>query len=159
MTQCTNDLGQPVGGPVTGWRPRSQPPRTPMRGRLCRVEPLDAQRHAESLHRAHTLDLEGRYVDEELTVGGPDGDTIIDPYGLGLNSDLFAGGTCTAWPPLDFPGSLSCIAPRPTGQNVGTQDDDFFVPKATLKWSPADNQMYYASWAMAAKPASNSVPI
>ena len=100
-----------------------------------------------------TLDLEGRYVDEEVTVGGPDGDTIIDPYGLGLNSDLFAGGTCTAWPPLDFPGSLSCIAPRPTGQNVGTQDDDFFVPKVTLKWSPTDNQMYYASWAMAAKPA------
>jgi iron complex outermembrane receptor protein len=100
-----------------------------------------------------TIDLEGRYVDEEVTVGGPDGDTIIDPYGLGLNSDLFAGGTCTPWPPLAFPGSLSCIAPRPTGQNIGTQDDDFFVPKATVKWAPVDNQMYYLSVAMAAKPA------
>jgi outer membrane receptor protein involved in Fe transport len=111
------------------------------------------------------LDLEGRYVDEEVVVQGPDGDTIIDPYGLFYNQDLFGAvpdpdtgllNDCIPWAPVAFPGSFSCINPRPVGLTAaedGTQDDDFFVPKATLKWIPAENQMYYLSWALAAKPA------
>jgi RimJ/RimL family protein N-acetyltransferase len=55
-----NPLGQPIGPPLPGFTPRPRPPRTPMQGRLCRVEPLDLDRHAEALHRAYAADPEGR---------------------------------------------------------------------------------------------------
>ena len=31
-----------------------------MKGRLCRLEPLQASRHADALYEAHALDAEGR---------------------------------------------------------------------------------------------------
>ncbi len=49
----TNALGQPVGPPVEGWTERARPPRTPMTGRYCTLEPLDAERHAAALFDAH----------------------------------------------------------------------------------------------------------
>jgi RimJ/RimL family protein N-acetyltransferase len=52
----TNELGQPVGFPVPGWKAPPPPPRTAMAGRYCRVEPIDPARHAEELHRANLLD-------------------------------------------------------------------------------------------------------
>jgi len=52
----TNDLGQPVGSPVPGWKEPPRPPRTAMAGRYCRAEPIDPSRHAEDLHRANMLD-------------------------------------------------------------------------------------------------------
>jgi RimJ/RimL family protein N-acetyltransferase len=55
-----NHLGQPVGFPVPGWTPRPAPPRTPMVGRFCTVEPLDAGRHAADLFAANAEDREGR---------------------------------------------------------------------------------------------------
>jgi RimJ/RimL family protein N-acetyltransferase len=55
-----NELGQPIGPPVPGWKPVERPPRTPMAGRYCRVEPLDPDRHAEDLFRANALDHAGR---------------------------------------------------------------------------------------------------
>jgi RimJ/RimL family protein N-acetyltransferase len=55
-----NELGQPVGRPVPGWSPRSAPPRTPMAGRFCTVEPLDPERHAAQLFAAYAEDREGR---------------------------------------------------------------------------------------------------
>jgi RimJ/RimL family protein N-acetyltransferase len=45
-----NSLGQPIGHPVFGWSARPQPPRAPIEGRLCRLEPLDPARHAAELH-------------------------------------------------------------------------------------------------------------
>jgi RimJ/RimL family protein N-acetyltransferase len=60
MTEHTNPLGQPIGFPVEGWRPRARPPLTPMAGRYCRVEPLDPERHARDLHAANSEDREGR---------------------------------------------------------------------------------------------------
>ncbi len=51
---------QPVGTPVPGWVARLRPPRTPMEGRLCRLEPLEASRHAKALHEEHTADREGQ---------------------------------------------------------------------------------------------------
>jgi RimJ/RimL family protein N-acetyltransferase len=45
-----NAMGQPIGYPVPGWRARSRPPRKPLEGRLCRLEPLDPDRHAADLH-------------------------------------------------------------------------------------------------------------
>lgn len=48
-----NEFGQPIGAPVPGWSPRQKPPRTPMAGRYCRVEPLDVGRHGAQLHAAN----------------------------------------------------------------------------------------------------------
>ena len=60
MKTHTNALGQPVGFPIPGWTPRKLPPRTPMVGRFCTVEPLDAERHAAQLFAAYAEDVEGR---------------------------------------------------------------------------------------------------
>ncbi len=43
---------QPVGFPVPGWTARTKPPRTAMEGEYCRVEPLEAERHAAELFHA-----------------------------------------------------------------------------------------------------------
>jgi outer membrane receptor protein involved in Fe transport len=104
------------------------------------------------------LDLEGRYVDEEEEVGGPDSDTVIDPIGLGFNADLFGPGAipgCVAWdgaPGFPF-NPFSCVNPRPgVGIVSAESDDSYFIPKATLKYTPGDNRMYYFSIGQAAKP-------
>src|SRR5579859_395473 len=61
MEPHRNHLGQPIGVPLPGWTPRSPPPpRTPMIGRFCRVEPLDAERHAAQLFAADSEDADGR---------------------------------------------------------------------------------------------------
>lgn len=55
-----NHLGQPVGFPVPGWSPPPAPSREPIEGRLCRLEPLDPDRHADALYAADALDEDGR---------------------------------------------------------------------------------------------------
>jgi RimJ/RimL family protein N-acetyltransferase len=60
MTDEVNQLGQPVGAKLPGWSPRKLPPRTPMAGRFCAVEPLDPERHAAQLFAAYAEDVEGR---------------------------------------------------------------------------------------------------
>lgn len=55
----TNDLGQPIGFSLPNWKPPDLPPRVPMEGRFCRVEPLHPRLHAASLHAANALDVEG----------------------------------------------------------------------------------------------------
>jgi RimJ/RimL family protein N-acetyltransferase len=55
-----NALGQPVGRPLPDWTSRPRPPRTPMLGRWCRLEPLDAKTHAAALHAAYAADADGR---------------------------------------------------------------------------------------------------
>jgi RimJ/RimL family protein N-acetyltransferase len=50
----TNDTGQPIGAPLPGWTARPRPPRTPLSGRFCRVEPVDVDRHAADLFAANT---------------------------------------------------------------------------------------------------------
>ena len=54
-----NALGQPVGAPVANWTPRPRPPRTPMAGRYCRLEPLDVARHAAQLYARNSEDAAG----------------------------------------------------------------------------------------------------
>jgi len=56
----TNDLGQPIGPPVADWKPLPRPSHEAMHGRYCRLEPLDAARHAADLHDAYSLDRDGR---------------------------------------------------------------------------------------------------
>jgi len=45
---------------MTEWSGAKEPSRESMIGRLCRLEALDADRHAEALHRAYEADPEGR---------------------------------------------------------------------------------------------------
>jgi RimJ/RimL family protein N-acetyltransferase len=49
----TNEFDQPVGPEVADWSARQRPPRTPIAGRFCRVEPLDSRRHADDLYDAY----------------------------------------------------------------------------------------------------------
>jgi RimJ/RimL family protein N-acetyltransferase len=60
MAVEVNALGQQVGFKVDGWTPPPRPPNENLEGRTCRLEPLDAARHAESLHRANLLDRDRR---------------------------------------------------------------------------------------------------
>ena len=60
MQHDLNGLGQPVGFALDGWGPPRRPPRDPMAGRYCRVEPLHPDRHAADLYDANALDAEGR---------------------------------------------------------------------------------------------------
>jgi RimJ/RimL family protein N-acetyltransferase len=50
----------PVGPSLSNWTPRPVPPRTPMQGRFCIAEPLDAAKHARELFEANSLDRENR---------------------------------------------------------------------------------------------------
>jgi hypothetical protein len=60
MAVRVNELGLPIGPEVQGWTTRPRPPRAALEGRHCRVEPLDAARHAAQLFEANSLDREGR---------------------------------------------------------------------------------------------------
>jgi RimJ/RimL family protein N-acetyltransferase len=60
MEPTRNDLGQPIGFPLPGWSRPPVPSREPMRGRYCRLEPLDPDRHAKALFEADAADADGR---------------------------------------------------------------------------------------------------
>lgn len=47
-----NAYQQPIGTPMPDWTARPLPPHTPLPGRYCRLEPLDAVRHADALFEA-----------------------------------------------------------------------------------------------------------
>jgi RimJ/RimL family protein N-acetyltransferase len=51
---------RPIGFPVPNWTTRPRPPRTPMTGCFCRVEPVDVAAHAQDLYDAHAGDRDGR---------------------------------------------------------------------------------------------------
>jgi RimJ/RimL family protein N-acetyltransferase len=59
MTPDLNELGQPVGFPVSNWKPPPPPSHEAMSGRYCRLEPLDAARHGEALFAAVAEDRAG----------------------------------------------------------------------------------------------------
>ncbi len=48
-----NEYGQPIGPQVGGWTERARPARTPMEGRYCRLEAVDAEKHAADLFSAY----------------------------------------------------------------------------------------------------------
>ncbi len=60
MTALQNPFGQPIGSAVPGWTARPVPQRKVLEGRTCRLEPLDAQKHAADLHRAYSMAPDGR---------------------------------------------------------------------------------------------------
>ena len=59
MSLKKNELGQPIGDEVEGWNTVERPPRTPMQGRLCRLEPLDILTHVDDLFEALIADKTG----------------------------------------------------------------------------------------------------
>jgi RimJ/RimL family protein N-acetyltransferase len=100
-----NHLGQPVGAPLPDWSPRQLPPRTPMAGRFCAVEPLDPERHAAQLFAAYAEDVEGRMW------------TYL-PRGPYASLDEYRGwaeGACRADDPL-----IHAIVDKASGEAVGT---------------------------------------
>jgi RimJ/RimL family protein N-acetyltransferase len=54
-----NPHGQPVGHPVPDWKAASLPPRTPIEGRYCKIEPIDPEAHGEALFTAISADTDG----------------------------------------------------------------------------------------------------
>jgi RimJ/RimL family protein N-acetyltransferase len=60
MSAYKNQLGQAIGFPLPDWTARPRPPRTPIAGRFCRVEPFDLARHAAELFAAYSADKEGQ---------------------------------------------------------------------------------------------------
>jgi RimJ/RimL family protein N-acetyltransferase len=59
MAHDVNALGQPIGAALPGWKRPLRPPRAPMLGRFCRVEPLEPARHLDDLFAANALDTDG----------------------------------------------------------------------------------------------------
>ena len=59
MQNRINDLGQPIGFAVENWQACLWPPRSEMQGRLCRIEPYDANRHNADLFEAFSRDSDG----------------------------------------------------------------------------------------------------
>jgi RimJ/RimL family protein N-acetyltransferase len=60
MEPTRTNLGQWIGFPLPDWTPPPAPPREPMQGRFCRLEPLDPDRHAAALFEADAADADGR---------------------------------------------------------------------------------------------------
>lgn len=48
-----NEFEQPIGPALPDWRGRSRPTRVTLTGRFCRLEPLNAARHADALFAAY----------------------------------------------------------------------------------------------------------
>jgi RimJ/RimL family protein N-acetyltransferase len=59
MTGSVNAFGQPVGPALPDWQGAAHPSRAPTEGRLCRVEPLDPDAHADDLFDACSDDGDG----------------------------------------------------------------------------------------------------
>jgi outer membrane receptor protein involved in Fe transport len=76
--------------------------------------------------------VEGRYVDEDLVVGGPDLDNSIVS-------------------PLPFLGGASF--PAPAGLVTATESDSYFTPKASVQYVHDERSMAYFSIAQGIKPA------
>ncbi len=60
MPARQNEYQQPIGPPIIGWTPRALPPRSPLTGRYCRLEPVDVERHAADLYQAYSEAADGR---------------------------------------------------------------------------------------------------
>jgi len=60
MGELKNELGQPIGFSMAGWQGCEHPRGAIMLGRLCRLEPIDARRHAADLFDAFSEGSDAR---------------------------------------------------------------------------------------------------
>jgi len=60
VTEFYNEQGQPIGFPIAKWQAREHPRGAQLSGRLCLLEPIDADRHASDLFEAFALDRDRR---------------------------------------------------------------------------------------------------
>ena len=104
MLEHHNNLGQPIGFPIEGWRKRPRPPRSGMAGTYCQVEPLKPELHAADLYRAYMEDKEHR-IWTYLAYGPFD---TFEAYRAWLDSD------CRGDDPLFY-----AIMDSQTGQALG----------------------------------------
>ncbi|MCP4983707.1 MAG: GNAT family N-acetyltransferase [Gammaproteobacteria bacterium] len=56
MSDTVNDLGQPIGFPLQDWQGCEHPRNAQIQGNLCRLEPIDVDRHASDLFAAFSQD-------------------------------------------------------------------------------------------------------
>jgi RimJ/RimL family protein N-acetyltransferase len=56
MPAYKNNLGQPIGAPLADWQGCAHPRGAVIEGSLCRLEPIDAPRHAHDLFAAFSED-------------------------------------------------------------------------------------------------------
>jgi RimJ/RimL family protein N-acetyltransferase len=54
-----NEFGQPIGFALSAWKAPPYPPHATLQGRYCRIEPLQASRHARELYEAQADDADG----------------------------------------------------------------------------------------------------
>jgi RimJ/RimL family protein N-acetyltransferase len=59
LSNILNAHQQPIGRPVPDWSGRPRPQPVTLDGRHCRLEPLDAERHAADLFAAYVQDADG----------------------------------------------------------------------------------------------------
>jgi len=104
MQARLNHLGQPVGPALPGWKPVPRPPRTPMEGRFCRVEPIDPARHGDDLFAAFAEDRDGA----TFTYLG------AGPFADRAAFDAWMGATCLGDDPM-----FHAIVDRSTGRALG----------------------------------------
>ena len=60
MPELKNELGQPIGFPVADWQVCEHPRGATMQGKLCRLEPVDLDKHASDLFAAFAKDPDHR---------------------------------------------------------------------------------------------------
>jgi RimJ/RimL family protein N-acetyltransferase len=60
MSPRVNEYEQAIGDPLPAWTPPPRPPRSPLEGRYCRIEPIGTH-HAADLFRANREAPDGRY--------------------------------------------------------------------------------------------------
>lgn len=59
MSTAANEHGQPVGAALPDWTAAPPLDRTPLAGRFCSLQPLDAASHASALFKAFSIDPSG----------------------------------------------------------------------------------------------------
>jgi RimJ/RimL family protein N-acetyltransferase len=104
MTRRENEFGQAIGDALRDWGGAALPPRTPIDGEYCVVEPLDADRHCDDLFTAYSEDRDGR-----LWTYMPAG-----PFPSGSDFHAWMGPACRSSDPL-----FHALVDKASGKAVG----------------------------------------
>jgi RimJ/RimL family protein N-acetyltransferase len=96
-----NEFGQPIGAALPAWKAPPFPPHVSLQGRFCRLEPLNAARHARDIYEAQSDDVSGsrwtylfqgpytEFAEYETWVSGVEGSRDPQFYAI---VDLASGG-------------------------------------------------------------------